>query len=40
MERRHEDLIDKFGMDRVNLGWYVVSQKSSFWDELENIYLS
>ena len=40
MERKHQDLIDKFGMDRANIGWYMISFKQSFWEDLENVYLN
>lgn len=35
MERRHEDMINKYGLDNSNIGWYLVSYKQSLWEQLE-----
>lgn len=35
MERRHEDLANKYGLDNTNIGWYLVSYKQNLWEQLE-----
>ena len=35
MERRHEDMINKYGLDNSNIGWYLVSYKQNLWEQLE-----